>query len=108
MHHRHNARVQLTATLVNNTALAFAVRGFIGPATSLQFDGAGRFIYGLIFWLSDLPLTLSAERYSRGLDYDLGPDARLGDMARGRFRDLRRCSVLAAPPRMTVTVALEK
>jgi hypothetical protein len=49
MHDRHNARVQLTPTLLNNIALAFAVGGFIGPATSLQSDGAGRFIYGLIF-----------------------------------------------------------
>jgi hypothetical protein len=33
----HNARVQLTATLVNNVAAAFIIAGFVSPVVNVQF-----------------------------------------------------------------------
>jgi hypothetical protein len=35
----HNARINLLATLLNNTALAFIVAGFIAPTVADQFRG---------------------------------------------------------------------
>jgi hypothetical protein len=37
MHAVHNARIQLTATLINNLAAAFVVAGFIAPTVISQF-----------------------------------------------------------------------
>jgi hypothetical protein len=40
----HNARITLTATIVNNLAAAFAVAGFVAPAATGQLDTAGRLV----------------------------------------------------------------
>ena len=39
MHAVHNARITLLATLLNNTALAFIVAGFIAPTVGGQLQG---------------------------------------------------------------------
>lgn len=46
----HNERVKLLATYINNLAAAFAVAGFIAPATGGLLTGAGRFILA-IAWI---------------------------------------------------------
>jgi hypothetical protein len=40
----HNARITLTATIINNLATAFAVAGLVAPAATGQLDSAGRLI----------------------------------------------------------------
>jgi hypothetical protein len=49
MHASHDARVQLTANLLNNLATAFAVAGFIAPAASGQLESAGRLLVALVW-----------------------------------------------------------
>jgi hypothetical protein len=47
----HNERVRLTATILNNAALAFIVAGFIAPATSRQLQGGWQ-AAATIFWIA--------------------------------------------------------
>ena len=47
----HNERVRLTATIVNNAALAFIVAGFIAPAAALQLQGGWQ-AAATIFWIA--------------------------------------------------------
>ena len=47
----HNERVRLTATIVNNAALAFIVAGFIAPAAARQLQGGWQ-AAATIFWIA--------------------------------------------------------
>ena len=50
MHNIHNARVQLLATAMNNSALAVLVAGFLAPVITGQLQSANRALVGLA-WL---------------------------------------------------------
>jgi hypothetical protein len=46
---RHNERVKLIATAINNIALAFAVAGFVAPGVGGQLVSAGRLLVGIVW-----------------------------------------------------------
>jgi hypothetical protein len=42
-------RTKLTATWVNNIAVAFVIGGFVAPAVNGQLDGAGHFVVSILW-----------------------------------------------------------
>jgi len=46
----HNERVKLLATILNNTALAFIVGGFIAPLVTGQLQGGWRAV-AILLWV---------------------------------------------------------
>lgn len=63
----HNARLNLTATLVNNLATAFAVAGLVAPAASGQLVSVRTTVLALVWFTIGLGLHLRGRALLRGL-----------------------------------------
>jgi hypothetical protein len=85
----YNARVSLTATIINNLVAAFAVAGFVAPAASGLLDSAGRWAVAVAWSGIAVGLHLLACAILGGLKPDLGANILVADLAHDR-RGIRR------------------